>query len=113
MISKLFLGLVGLNEARRHLHNDDFAIKRLALKSNDANMAALVGTQNSPLVEATDCTEMCVFKDNTGNEWCFKFQSPALTSGWKWKQATSDGYFRYQFVPYFKPAFYMTSEFTI
>ena len=56
---------------------------------------------------------MCVFKDNTGNEWCFKFQSPVLTSGWKWSQATSDGYFRYQFVPYFKPAFYLTSDFTI
>ena len=44
MISKLLVGLLGLSAARRHLHNDDFAIKRLALKSNDANMVAAVGT---------------------------------------------------------------------
>ena len=56
---------------------------------------------------------MCLFKDTFGNQWCFKFQSPMLTAGWTWKQSTSDGWIRYQIAPYFKPAFYLKSQFTL
>ena len=54
-------------DARRYLHNDDFALRRLAQNSNDLNINSAIGTVKSPLVEATDCTKMCIFYDNMGN----------------------------------------------
>lgn len=70
----VLLSLLATAEARRHLHNDDFQLKRLAMKSNDQNLNAALGTQNSPLVEATDGTNMCMFYDRSGaTKWCFLF----------------------------------------
>lgn len=67
MAAALLASPEGTVDARRHLHNDDFALRRLAQNSNDLNVNAALGTVKSPLVQATDGTKMCVFYDNMGN----------------------------------------------
>ena len=66
----------------------------------------------SPLVEGTDCVPMCLFRDSQ-NSFCWKFQSPMLTTGWDFKQSSSSNYWQMQFQPYIKSFFYFQYDFII
>ena len=83
LFSKLILGsLIGLAtdpeqhgiQARRYLENpNDMEFKRITdddVYHDDVKNS--LGTRDSPIVQASDCTDMCLFKDNY-NEWCWKF----------------------------------------
>mgnify|MGYP006089192743 CR=1 FL=1 len=48
-------------------------------------MVAAIGTNESPIVSAGACTDMCLFNDGQ-NKWCWRFESPTLEVGWEWKQ---------------------------
>jgi len=70
------------SDCKRHLDDTEFG-RRIPIASNDNTLTALVGTPYSPLVQGTDCTPMCLFKD-AQNSFCWKFQSPMLTAGYDW-----------------------------
>jgi hypothetical protein len=74
------LVLVDQTVARRYL--DDRHIGNLA---TNQEYTEATGEVYSPIVEASDCTSMCLFSDQH-NSFCFKFQSPVLKSGWEWSQ---------------------------
>ena len=65
------LSLTTGTDAKRHLDDTEFG-RRIPIASNDNTLTALVGTPYSPLVQGTDCTPMCLFKD-AANSFCWKF----------------------------------------
>ena len=81
-------------EAKRHL-DDSTHSRHLELAVPDDEYQGAVGELVSPLVEGTDCTPMCLFRD-AHNYFCWKFQSPMLTAGWDWKQSTGTKYWQIQ-----------------
>jgi hypothetical protein len=82
--------ILGSVDGRRHLDDTSMG-RRHPVVSEDSTQMALVGTTNSPLVQGTDCTLMCLFKD-THNSFCWKFQSPMLEAGYDWSQSQGTGY---------------------
>ena len=51
-------------DGRRHLDDKDIAIKRLPVKNRDQErtMEKATGIVQSPLVKASECEELCFFK---------------------------------------------------
>ena len=118
-IKMITILLIALNltshtsDARRPLSGVSEFDSRRPVVSQNSNINKAIGTRHSPLVEAgTTCPALCFFKDDLGNQWCWNFESPALTIGWNWEQSSSDTEFWYgmKWKPYVKPAFYLKSE---
>ena len=89
VFSKLIVAsLMGFNsvESRRYL-DDPEGFERITVEdAYDEDVQRSLGTRQSPIVEASDCSkEMCLFSDDY-NKWCWRFQSPTLEVGWAWKQ---------------------------
>ena len=108
--------LLTTTDARRHLDLDPdaFDAPRVPVQNAEQSQANALGTVNSPLVKGTDCTELCLFKDDH-NEWCAKFQSPVVTLGWDFEQGTddTDNYWYVRLSPYLENQFNFESEFKI
>ena len=52
--------LISVASARRHL-DDTIEHRRMPIESHDESLVEATGTVFSPLVEGTDCTQMCLF----------------------------------------------------
>ncbi len=71
---------------RRHLDypHGHKEFTRETTTETDQSMVAAIGTTETPIVQGTPCTDMCLFNDGK-NKWCFRFEAPTLEIGWEWK----------------------------
>mmetsp|Transcript_7411 Transcript_7411/g.12522 ORF Transcript_7411/g.12522 Transcript_7411/m.12522 type:complete len:276 (-) Transcript_7411:45-872(-) len=97
-------------QARRYLDSHDPFLDpvRRTVQTDDENVIKAVGTQRSPLVQATASDQMCLFQDDF-NEWCWYLYSPVLQVGYEFTQAYADGTWQMALKPYFTPEFKYTS----